>query len=92
MQVCPPGRLSYFPRHIDLSDSSRFDLDLPQRTTRELADSLGIACLDLRPVLREVRGGCPYQPHNMHWTAAGHRAVADYLARVLVAGGYEKER
>lgn len=92
VQVCPPNRLSYFPHPIDLSDSSRFDLDLPQRTTRRLADPLGITCLDLRPVLRKVPGSCGYQPHNMHWTAAGHRAVADYLAQVLVSGRYEKER
>ena len=31
VQVCSPEQLRYFPKHIDLSDSTRFNLDQPQR-------------------------------------------------------------
>jgi hypothetical protein len=82
-QVCGSDQLKYWPQHADLSDARRFDVDLPQRTTAEIARGLSIPCYDLRPALRAVKDECPYQAKNMHWTAAGHRAAADYLAGVL---------
>ena len=92
VQACPPARLAYYPRHVDLSDSTLYDLDLPQRTTRAIADSLGIPCVDLRPAVVSVPAGGAWQPRNMHWTLAGHEAVAHYLARVLITGGYAAQR
>jgi len=84
VQVCRPDQLKYYPRPVDLADASRFDLEQPQRMTKEIADALGINFYDLRPVLKSVPG-CAYQTHNMHWTIEGHRAVADFLAHVLTA-------
>ncbi len=85
VQVCQPDDLAYFPQHVDLSDAECFDLERPQRITREIAESWGITCYDLRPVLRAVTEGCPYQRHNMHWTAIGHQAVAEDLAEHIAA-------
>jgi peptidoglycan/LPS O-acetylase OafA/YrhL len=83
-QVCPPSMLAYWPAGIDLSDTSRFDPDLPQRTTAAIARELSIPCYDLRPPLRAaIAQGNPYQSHNMHWTKLGHRVAAEYLAKVL---------
>jgi peptidoglycan/LPS O-acetylase OafA/YrhL len=87
-QVCEPDDLAYYPRHVDLHDRSQFDLDLPQRKTREIAGDLGIPHFDLRPILRDSPQSCPYQAHNMHWTIHGHRAVAEYLADRLIKDGY----
>ncbi len=88
-QVCGADQLAYWPKFVDLSDTQRFDVDLPQRVTGEIAQSLSIPCYDLRPVLKAAKDTCPYQARNMHWTAAGHQATADYLAGVLEldAGG-----
>ena len=83
VQVSGPRELAYYPRGVDLSDTTRFDPDGPDRATRAIADSLGIACLDLRPALERAPGGRPYQRHNMHWTSSGHRAVAAWLADTL---------
>ncbi|HXX92471.1 MAG TPA: acyltransferase family protein [Planctomycetota bacterium] len=83
-QVCTAGQLAYYPAHVDLTDESRFDLDRPQRILGQIADDLKIRFLDLRPVLR-ASSECPYQPRNMHWTVAGHTAVAAYLAPYLEA-------
>jgi len=88
VQVCGPQELAYFPRHVNLDDEAKFDLDLPQRMTREIADALGFGFYDLRPHLREFTGECPYQPYNMHWTEGGHAAVAAYLADSLIDDGY----
>jgi hypothetical protein len=82
VQVCRPDQLAYYPRHVNLNDTTRFDLEQPQRMTQEIALSLGFAYYDLLPVLKSARGDCPYHSRNMHWTVAGHRAVADYLAQV----------
>lgn len=80
-QVCAPADLAYWPRGVDLSDTARFDPDRPQRWTAQLADAVGAEYHDLRDVLGG--GPCPYQPHNMHWTADGHRRVAHALAAWL---------
>jgi len=88
VQVCDPDELAYYPRHVDLQDSERFDQELPQRLTRDMARRLGFAFYDLLPVLRSVGGDCPYQPRNMHWTAVGHEVVAGYLSKTLIDAGY----
>lgn len=88
VQVCGSDELAYFPRYVDLSDSTAYDLEQPQRITAGLADSLDIVYIDLLPVLRSGKGGCPYQARNMHWTPAGHRIVAQYLADQLSPAGY----
>jgi lysophospholipase L1-like esterase len=87
VQVCESSELAYYPSNVDLTDSTRYDLDLPQRLTHELAEALEIEYYDLRPILQSIEQ-CPYQPRNSHWTAAGHRAVSIYLTEVLIADGY----
>lgn len=91
-QVCGPRDLAYWPRFVDLADSSRFDLDQPQRLAAAVAAELGVPAWDLRPALKaaahgggaaEPAGACPYQRRNLHWTAAGHRAAAAEIARRL---------
>jgi len=79
IQVCGRRDLPYYPAVLDTKDTQRFDMDFPQRVTREIASSLGIAYYDLRPVLQALPS-CPYQRENMHWTAHGHAAVASFLA------------
>jgi peptidoglycan/LPS O-acetylase OafA/YrhL len=81
-QVCTPQELAYWPRGVDLSDTGRFDPERPQRWAAGLAASVGAEYHDLRDVLRN--GVCPYQARNMHWTADGHRRVADAVATWLV--------
>ena len=80
-EVCAPADLAYWPRGVDLADTTRFDASRPQRWTAELATAVGAEYHDLHEVLRG--GACPYQPRNMHWTADGHRRVADAVAAWL---------
>ena len=87
VQVCSSDELDYYPRHINLADSTRFDVDQPQRIMSEIASSLGLPMYDLRDILSSS-GQCPYQSHNMHWMANGHNIVATYLAEVLTQKGY----
>jgi len=85
IQICGPESLSYYPKHIQLTDASRFDLDQPQRLTREIANRLKIDCIDLRSPLKADSTGkkCPYHPRNMHWTQEGHRIVSMYMINTI---------
>ncbi len=79
IQVCDAGDLDYYPSNVDLAD---FDLDQPQRLALDVARAAGIEAIDLRPLLQSL-SECPYQAGNMHWTAAGHEAVAAAVAAQL---------
>jgi peptidoglycan/LPS O-acetylase OafA/YrhL len=81
-QVCGPAALSYWPKYTSLANP-KFDLTLPQRTTKEIDGALGIETVDLLPLLRSVTT-CPYQTQNMHWTIAAHQLVAEYIAHLLL--------
>jgi len=82
IQVCEPQDLDYFPSNVDLAD---FDLDQPQRLAMEIAAATDIEVMDLRALLRGLPD-CPYQPGNMHWTEAGHEAVAAAVAARIGSG------
>jgi hypothetical protein len=83
VQICKADQLAYYPRNVDLTDTNKYDLDLPQRMTQEMSETLGLIYVDLRPVLSLTPESCPYQKRNMHWTVAGHQEVAAYLAELL---------
>jgi peptidoglycan/LPS O-acetylase OafA/YrhL len=83
VQVCSGEGLDFFPRPLDLSDRSRYDLELPQRLARKIVADLELAFLDLRDALKTSTAGT-YQRRNMHWTVLGHQIAAEYVtAKVL---------
>lgn len=82
VEVCDWAKLPYLPAFLDLSDSTKYDLGLPQRTLQGIADRLSVLLVDLRPPLKASKE-LPFQLHNMHWSRAGHRAVAEHLAGIL---------
>ena len=81
-QVCSRQDLSYFPSTVDLSDSTKFDLDRPQRVGADLARKYGFRFVDLIETLSR-EPDCPYHRQNLHWTREGHLAVARRLAAEL---------
>jgi peptidoglycan/LPS O-acetylase OafA/YrhL len=83
IQVCRPTDLSYYPRNVDLSDTTIFDLEMPQRMAFDIAHSLRINAVDLRRVFLNNPDVQVYQPANMHWTNQGHDLVARFLAELL---------
>jgi len=89
IQVSEPDELDFYPSNVDFRDRDRFDPDHPQRLMQEIADSLGIWFLDLRPALS---GGGSYQRRNMHWTANGHRVVARAVREALDRKGLPARR
>jgi lysophospholipase L1-like esterase len=59
--------------------------DAPGQAVAAVLDGLGIAGCDLTPALQaaEARGERTYLTYDGHWSAAGHRVVADTLAGCL---------
>ncbi len=86
IQVCSPEQLRYFPKYVDLSDSSRFDLDQPQREIAESATRLDIEHHDLRTAFNRTPDQCSYHPNNLHWTVEGHRTVSEFVRARLKDG------
>ncbi len=80
IQVCSPKQLRYFPKPLELSDSTRFNLDQPQHWLAGSAVRLGIEHYDLRDEFNLTPDQCFYHPNNMHWTEEGHQVVAEFIA------------
>ncbi len=83
VQAVSAKELSYFPRNVNLKDTTRFDVDLPQRMMKDLCDSLGIKFVDLREAFRLNPKPQTYHPNNMHWTRGGHEVAAEYLVTII---------
>jgi peptidoglycan/LPS O-acetylase OafA/YrhL len=81
VQVCDAADLPYYPKGV-FNDTSRYDLDLPQRMTREITSQEGITFLDLRDTLKN--GSCPYRKTNMHWTDEGQRRASEAIAQMIL--------
>ena len=62
-------------------------MNRPQKITEQIAGELGLVTYDFRGPLRAL-DTCPYQPRNMHWLAAGHEAVAEYMCQMLIRDGH----
>jgi len=84
VSVCDRQSLRYYPHFVDLGDAARFDRALPERRIHEIAALSAVELWDLEPELQALPV-CPYMPRNMHFTPAGHRAVAAMLARKIEA-------
>jgi lysophospholipase L1-like esterase len=63
--------------------------DRPQVELRAQAEQAGLTTVDLLPTFRaSPERDALYLPNDQHFTALGHRAAADELARAIVAGGW----
>lgn len=92
VQVCSADQLAYAPRGVNLDDAQKYDPERPQKLAKQIAAELGIGYVDLMPLLRGLQPECPYHERNMHWTEAGHVAVAQYVAGILARGTSVAER
>jgi hypothetical protein len=85
--VSRPEDVDYFPWGEDLRDTTRYDLERPLRTLRELAAPLGVPVVDLTPDLRAHPRQPVYFPGSWHWNEEGHGVVAAAVARDLAQRG-----
>jgi lysophospholipase L1-like esterase len=62
--------------------------EVPQRRLRAALGAAGVEVLDLLPGLIQARRPALYFNHDNHWTADGHRVVADLLLQDLLRRGW----
>ena len=74
--VSTPADIHYFPRDLDLSDTSNYDLDRPLENLRRLAGTVGLPVVDLTPPLKNHKTQPVYFPDSLHWNPEGHKVVA----------------
>ena len=63
------------------------EIDRPQRVTKQIANRLGVAVIDLLPGFRDWtarRGSALYLESDGHWNERGHKLAAGIVARELV--------
>lgn len=79
IEVSRPEDISYFPRHVDLRDTARYNLVRPWKALSEVTASLHIPAVNLEPWLAAGPHQPVYFPDSWHWNAEGHARVAEYL-------------
>lgn len=67
-------------------NGSPLDQENPNRRITAWCEANGVPVVDLLPALREAgqQNSFLYFPYNLHWTAAGHRIVAEELLNSIV--------
>jgi len=75
-----PGRYEWLPRDTNLSNISDRTVDKLAR----FSTANGIPFLDTFPAFRNYRGGSRlYHTHDIHWTPAGQRLMAETIAAFI---------
>ena len=84
-QVADRDDLQYWPSFLRFEDGTRYDMDQPQRLTRELAYEFDFQFIDLRDTLTQAQeqGLTPYSPHNLNWNSVGHDLMANKMLSLL---------
>jgi hypothetical protein len=85
--VSQPSNIAYFPAGENLANQSKYDLALPLRNLKKIAESLEIPVVDLTPSLKAHPVQPVYFPESWHWNKEGHKVVADVIAKDLLGRG-----
>jgi len=84
IEVSDSEFISYFPKSININDTTVFDLCLPLRIQEELCSQNHIPYLNLREILINNPEQSLYFEKSWHWNEKGHEVIADYLFNFLL--------
>lgn len=79
MEVSSREDISYFPLHVDLNDTVKYDLEQPMSVLQTLCYENKIHFLNPVKKLREDPVQPVYFNDSWHWNQEGHKAIAVYL-------------
>lgn len=77
--VSDPGYISYFPSWVDLSDTSLYSPDKPNRIIEKMCSSKNIPFTDVTEPLKKHKPQPVYFTGSWHWNEEGHRVAAGML-------------
>jgi peptidoglycan/LPS O-acetylase OafA/YrhL len=79
LEISAPKDIDYYPNHISLHDTSKYDLNLPKNILRELSNNAGIPFLDPTQRLKNNQLQPVYFRGSWHWNPEGHKIIATFL-------------
>ena len=80
LEVSSPKNISYFPQHVNLNDTVKYNLGQPMSVLRTLCYKDKIHFLNPVKILREDPVQPVYYNESWHWNPEGHKAIADYIS------------
>jgi len=83
LEISSPDMISYYPYHIDLTDTLRFDLKLPSNTFEEICRTGGVDFLNPADTLRANPVQPVYFRDSWHWNEEGHKVIAEFLGKMI---------
>lgn len=86
LEVSAPKDIDYYPGHIALEDTTKYDMGLPRNILKELCNEAHILFLDPVQVLKDHPEQPVYFKGSWHWNGEGHSTISLYLKDVIVNG------
>jgi peptidoglycan/LPS O-acetylase OafA/YrhL len=83
IEVSPPNYISYYPGHVNLADTNRFDFISSHKIINSLCARHKIPLLDTKEILKNYPGQPVYFVDSWHWNQTGHKLIAKMLAKEI---------
>jgi peptidoglycan/LPS O-acetylase OafA/YrhL len=86
--VSSPINIKYFPYHLKIKDTTRYDMTLPNKVYHDICQKHNIPFWDPTNDLRKNPVQPVYFTDSWHWNEAGHICVANFLKECLVKNDF----
>ena len=83
IEVSPSEFISYYPDHVNLADSNRFDFNASHKIINSLCNKHSIYLLDSKEILKNYPTQPVYFEDSWHWNPTGHLIIAKMLAKEI---------
>ena len=80
MEISSPDMISYYPRHLPLNDTLKFDFQLPVKIYKKLCVETHLPFFDPTAALKANSVQPVYFTGSWHWNEEGHKVIAGFLA------------
>jgi len=81
IEVSKPDHIDHFPHHINIKDTSAYDLNRPDNIIQDLCKKHNIKLFDTEEVLSKHPNQPVYFPKSWHWNNEGHKVIANELSK-----------
>jgi len=79
MEVSQPEMISYYPWHIPVNDTLKFNFELPLKIYRDLCSEADVVFIDPTVILKTHPKQPVYFTRSWHWNEEGHKVIAGFL-------------
>lgn len=79
VEVSDPKYITYFPKSVNINDTTIFDLNKPLRIIEGLCHNNDIMFINSKGVLKSHPAQPVYFEKSWHWNKEGHQVIADFL-------------